>query len=220
MKNITKIATLISLSSLSLFSCTTNPYTGERQISKGALYGGLGAGAGALAGQLAGGNTKSTLIGAGIGAAAGGGYGLYRDSQEKQLRVALQGTGVQIVRDGENTKLIMPSNITFDSNRNEIKSSFYSVLNSVAIVLKKYDKTKIVVGGHTDSTGNADFNQILSQKRAESVATYLSSQGVALSRIASYGYGATRPVDSNSTTSGKENNRRVEISLVPMNTTF
>ena len=220
MKNFTKIATLLSLSTLSVFSCTTNPYTGERQISKGAMMGVIGAGGGALAGQLIGGNTKSTLIGAGIGAALGGGYGLYRDNQEKQLRIALQGTGVQIVRDGENTKLVMPSNITFDSNRYEVKSSFYSVLNSVSIVLKKFDKTRITVGGHTDSTGNADFNQTLSQRRAESVASYLTSQGVALSRITSYGYGATRPLDSNSTTLGKENNRRVEITLAPINVDY
>ncbi len=217
MKNIKKIAILLTLG---VTACTTDPYTGEKQISKTALYGVIGAGTGALVGQLAGGDTKSTLIGAAAGGAIGGGYGLYRDNQEAQLRKVLQGTGVQIKRDGENTQLIMPSNVTFSSAQSEVQSSFYPVLNSVSVVLKKYNKTQIAITGHTDSVGKADYNQNLSEKRAQSVQNYLVSQGIPMSRISAYGAGAGNPIASNSSDHGREKNRRVEITLVPLSGQF
>lgn len=208
------------LCSLAIAACTTNPYTGEKQISKSALYGAIGVGTGALAGQLAGGDTKSTLIGAAAGGAIGGGYGLYRDNQEAQLRKVLQGTGVQIKRDGQNTKLVMPGNVTFGSNKAQVQSSFYQVLNSVAIVLKKYDKTRVAITGHTDSTGSSSYNQSLSQRRAQSVSDYLVAQGVARSRLSAYGAGENSPIASNSSSYGRERNRRVEITLVPISGAF
>lgn len=202
---------------LATASCTTNPYTGEKQAGKAATYGGIGAAAGALTGYLAGKDTKSTLIGAAIGGAAGGGYGYYRDVQEKKLREVLVGTGVQVRKEGDNIRLIMPGNITFQSGLSDLKSSFYKTLDSVATVLKEYDKTNVIISGHTDSDGVEAKNIVLSQERAISVADYLESRGVDSTRIMANGYGSSQPIASNSNPSGKAANRRVEITLTPKN---
>lgn len=214
-----KTSSLIVASILlfSATSCTTNPYTGERQASKAATYGAIGVGAGALTGFLAGKDTKSTLIGAAAGGAVGGGYGYYRDVQEKKLREVLAGTGVQVKKEGNNIRLIMPGNITFPTGQSDLKSSFFSTLNSVALVLKEFKKTNISVSGHTDSDGNAAKNNALSESRAQSVAEYLASQGVDSSRISSFGLGSSQPIASNSNAGGKAQNRRVEINIIPTN---
>lgn len=205
---------LIGLIMFNLTGCmTTNPYTGDQQVSKGAIGTGVGAAGGALIGQLIGHNTTSTLIGAGVGAAAGGLVGVYMDRQASELRQQLQGTGVSVVRNGKDIQLIMPGDITFATNSADINSQFYSTLNSVAIVLKKYNKTSIEVAGYTDSTGTAQYNQQLSQRRAQSVANYLTSQGVAGNRFSTSGYGASNPVASNATAAGRAQNRRVTITL-------
>jgi outer membrane protein OmpA-like peptidoglycan-associated protein len=196
-----------------LASCTSNPYTGEQQASKTGLGLGLGAATGALAGQLIGGNTKATLIGAGIGAVVGGVGGNIMDRQADALRAQLRGTGVSVQRAGNDIKLIMPGNITFATDSADIRSNFYPVLNSVSLVLKEYNKTVIRVAGFTDSTGNANHNQQLSEGRAQSVANYLQSQGVASGRFSVVGYGQRYPIASNSTAQGREQNRRVEITL-------
>lgn len=196
-------------------SCTTNPYTGEQQVSGTALGTGAGAAGGALIGQLIGGNTDATLIGAGIGALAGGGYGLYMDHQAAELRAQLQGTGVRVVKAGNNIQLIMPGDITFATNRSDIKPQFYATLNSVAIVLKKYNRTMVKIAGYTDNTGTPEYNQSLSEQRAQSVATYLASQGVNSNRFYVIGYGQRYPVASNATAAGRTANRRVEITIQP-----
>ncbi|KEQ14838.1 membrane protein [Endozoicomonas montiporae] len=193
---------------------TTDPYTGEQQTQKTAKYGGIGALAGAVIGGIADGG-EGALKGAAIGGAAGAGYGYYTDRQESKLRQELQGTGVQVSRQGDNLKLIMPSNITFDSSQAEIKSSFYPVLGSVAKVMKEFDKNLIQIRGYTDSTGGPSINNPLSQSRAESVARYLVAQGVPATRMSIYGMGASNPIGDNSTQSGRALNRRVEIDLVP-----
>lgn len=196
-----------------LGGCTTNPYTGEQQASKTGLGAGLGAATGALAGQLIGGNTKATLIGAGIGAVVGGVGGNIMDRQADALRAQLRGTGVSVQRAGNDIKLIMPGNITFATDSADIKSNFYPVLNSVSLVLKEYSKSVIRVAGFTDNTGNANHNQQLSEARAQSVASYLQSQGVASGRFSVVGYGQRYPIASNGTAQGREQNRRVEITL-------
>lgn len=210
-KKLISIATII----LFTFSCTTDPYTGERKISKAALYGGGGFLAGAVAGQLAGKDTKSTLIGAAVGGATGAGLGYYLDNQEAKLREELSGTGVGIRRTNDSIKLIMPGNITFAANSYNINSSFYGILNSVAKVFKKYKKSKIAINGYTDSTGSESKNQSLSLNRANSVANYLKSQGIDSRRIKSSGYGSANPLGSNATSEGRSMNRRVEIEIVP-----
>jgi outer membrane protein OmpA-like peptidoglycan-associated protein len=198
-------------------ACTTDPFTGEQQISRTAGGAGIGAVAGAALGTLAGGDDRrNALIGAGIGALAGGGIGAYMDRQQAELRAQLQGTGVSVTRVGNNIVLNMPSNITFATDQDTISSGFYPTLNSVVLVLKKYNQTLIDVYGHTDSTGDDSYNMALSQRRAQSVASYLSSQGVNGQRFAVQGFGETRPIADNSTDAGRAQNRRVEIQLVPL----
>ncbi len=213
-------ALLIAFLSLFLFACTTiDPYTGEQKTSKTAKGGGIGAVAGAVLGAATGDNAKErrkrALAGALIGGATGAGVGNYMDRQEAKLRAELQGTGVQVRREGDNLYLVMPGNITFSSGSADIRADFYDVLNSVAKVLKEFKDTSIKVSGHTDSTGGDKINIPLSQNRADSVAMYLRTQNVSSARIQSYGYGAQYPVASNTSEEGKQANRRVELELVP-----
>lgn len=199
-----------------LNGCTTNPYTGQQEVSKTALGGGIGAASGAAIGQLIGHNTTATLVGATLGAAVGGVAGNVMDRQAAVLRNQLQGTGVSVVKQGNNIQLVMPGDITFPTNGDNIKPNFYGVLNSVALVLKEYKGTLIRVAGYTDNTGSAQYNQELSERRAQSVATYLMGQGVDSRRFAVMGYGQRHPVANNGTAEGRARNRRVEITLQPI----
>lgn len=199
---------------------TTEPYTGQRQVSKTAKGAGIGAAAGAVVGLITGDDSrerrKRALIGAGIGALAGGAVGQYMDRQEARLRAQLQGTGVSVTRQGNNITLNMPGNITFATDSAEVRGDFYDVLNGVALVLEEYDKTLVEVAGHTDSTGSAEYNQSLSERRASSVGRYLQSQGITAQRIMTIGGGENHPVADNSTAEGRQLNRRVELTLEPL----
>jgi|TARA_Y100001938_G_scaffold149125_1_gene234944 outer membrane protein OmpA-like peptidoglycan-associated protein len=202
-----------------LAGCTTNPYTGEQQAGKAGIYGGVGAVTGAVIGAATSSKkdrAKGALIGAAVGGAAGGGYGYYVDTQEAKLRQTLQGTGVQVQRNGDDLKLIMPGNITFASNSADISSGFYPTLNSLVLVFKEFDKNGVNIVGHTDSTGSQELNQSLSQRRAQSVANYLTANGVPGQRISAYGAGPSQPIASNASEAGRAQNRRVEINLRPL----
>ena len=199
-----------------LTACATNPYTGESQVAKTAWGTGIGAAAGAGVGALIGGK-KGALIGAGAGALVGGGAGAYMDIQARKLREELLGTGVQVVeRDGK-VYLIMPGNITFGSNDHTVQPSFIPTLNSIAKVIKEYDKTMVQVTGYTDSTGSVALNNGLSVQRANAVANYLRLQGVSSDRLLVDGAGSKNPIASNATAAGREQNRRVEIVLINKN---
>lgn len=206
--------------SLAIVGCTTtDPYTGEQKTSSTTKGAGIGAVAGAVVGAASASKSdrkKGALTGAVVGGAIGGGVGNYMDRQETALRERLQGSGVQVRREGNNLYLVMPGNITFASGRAEIRSDFYEVLNSVAVVLKEFNKTAIKVSGHTDSTGGDALNQTLSEQRADSVRSYLITQNVAAGRIQAYGYGPRYPVATNSSDVGRQANRRVELELVPI----
>ncbi|WDU60244.1 OmpA family protein [Pseudemcibacter aquimaris] len=156
------------------------------------------------------------LIGAGIGALAGGGVGYYMDRQEAKLREQLQSTGVQVVRDGDNIILNMPSHITFGSDSSDVSGNFADVLHSVGLVLKEYDKTYVDVLGHTDSSGSNEYNQALSERRASAVAGVLMNEGIIQERIVVRGVGEEYPIADNVTENGKALNRRVEIALSPV----
>lgn len=200
-----------------LAGCTTDPYTGQQEVSNAAGGAALGALAGAGLGLLAGGNDRrNALLGAGIGALAGGAIGLTMDKSEAELRAQLEGTGVSVTRAGDQIILNMPSDITFAVDQDSVKPGFYQVLNSVALVLQKYNQTLVDVFGHTDSSGDDNYNFDLSQRRALAVANYLSAQGVDSRRFAVTGFGETRPIASNATAAGKAANRRVEIQLSPL----
>jgi outer membrane protein OmpA-like peptidoglycan-associated protein len=199
---------------------TLDPYTGESQTSnatKGAL---IGAAAGVAAGLMSGDDAverrQHALIGAGIGALAGGAVGNYMDKQEAELRAELQGTGVSVTRIGDNITLNMPGNVTFDTDSAALRPQFFGVLNSVGKVLTEYDKTVVEVAGHTDSTGSDSHNMALSQRRANTVGEYLYTQDIMDQRIMTVGMGEHHPVADNSTPEGRQLNRRVEITLVPI----
>lgn len=207
----TFICSLLAVSMLT--ACATDPYTGESKVSKTAWGTGIGALAGAGIGALAGGE-KGALIGAGVGAAAGAGTGAYMDVQARKLRQELLNTGVQVQEANGQIYLIMPGNITFDSNDANIKPAFQPVLNSIAKVINEYSKTMVQVNGYTDSTGSAATNNSLSLMRANSISNYLRLRGVNGNRIVSNGYGSSNPIASNATSVGREQNRRVEIVLI------
>lgn len=218
MKTWQKFALPLALSGMVLSGCTTmDAFTGEQQVSgasKGAIAGGLiGAVIGAATAPKED-RARNAIIGAGIGGVAGGGVGLYMDRQEAELREELVGSGVQVRRVGENEiELIMPGNITFDTDQSDVKSEFMSTLRSVARVLDEYEDTLVTIEGHTDSTGSASYNQLLSERRATSVAEVILLEGVAYQRVAARGFGEERPVATNATAEGRAQNRRVEISL-------
>jgi outer membrane protein OmpA-like peptidoglycan-associated protein len=221
LKRIFSKPVFVTLLTLNLAGCYTyDPYTGEKKVSDTTKGAGIGAAAGAVVGLLTGGDAaahrKNALIAAGVGALAGGAIGNYMDRQQADLRHELQGTGVSVTRMGDNITLNMPGNITFKTNSAELDPSFYKVLNSVDIVLKKYDKTVVEVAGHTDNTGSAQYNQALSERRANAVAQYLESQGLASNRVVTIGAGETKPVADNSTPEGRQANRRVELTLTPL----
>lgn len=211
---------IATLAWLWLAGCTTNPYTGEDQAARAAIGAAVGAAVGAVAGAISTDSSKErrkrALIGAGVGALAGGAVGAYMDAQEARLRERLRRTGVSVVRNGNDITLIMPGNLTFATDSAEIRPDFYEILRSVALVMDEYEKTIIDVVGHTDSTGSDAYNLALSERRAESVAAYLRSQGVRDIRIETVGAGERYPIADNSTPEGRQANRRVELTLEPL----
>lgn len=209
---------------VTLAACTTtDPYTGEEQMSNTAAGAAIGAAAGAFLGLASGDSARErrerALIGAGVGGLSGGAIGQYMDRQEAELRRQLRGSGVNVSRNGENIVLNMPGNVTFDTDESSLKSEFFNVLESVALVLKEYEKTVVDVAGHTDSTGPTDYNQQLSRERARTVAGYLRTQGIEDRRMLVQGYGERYPIASNDTDSGRAQNRRVELVLAPISET-
>ncbi len=203
-----------------LQACTTvDPYTREEKTSKATTGAMIGAVAGAVLGIATSKDKRKrkerALKGAGIGAIAGGGVGYYMDVQEAKLRQRLENTGVSVTRSGDNIILNLPGNITFAVDRSDVKPDFVEILGSVALVLNEYKSTMIEVAGHTDSTGSESYNQLLSQQRAQSVSSVLMRNGIAAVRIDTVGYGETRPVASNNTPDGRQQNRRVELTLLP-----
>ena len=203
-----------ALSALLLAGCTTtNPFTGESQISNtagGALIGaGGGALGGALIGAAAGDARIGALIGAGVGALAGGAIGNYMDQQEAELRAQLQGTGVSVTRMGDNIVLNMPSNITFGVNQSDVQPQFQSTLTSVALVLQKYNQTLVDIIGHTDSTGSASYNLTLSQQRAHRLPA-CCPRTASIRNASVEGRGFSQPIATNDA-NRRSQNRRVEI---------
>ncbi len=208
-----KFTTLILAAALTT-GCAIDPYTGEEKVANTAWGTAIGAGVGAGIGALAGGG-KGAAIGAGAGAAVGAGAGYYMDRQEAKLRARLEGTGVRVQRNGDDLKLIMPGNITFNTGSSNITPNFYPILDSVGIVLNEFDNTSINITGFTDSVGSESSNQQLSERRANSVASYIVRTGVHHGRIQARGYGERYPVASNDSAMGRSQNRRVEIGIRP-----
>ena len=203
----------IVLSLTALTACTTiNPYTGERQASRAATYGAIGGVVcGLIGASESGQRARNAAAGCGL---IGAGIGAYMDAQEAEIREQLAGSGVQVQRIDDELHLIMPGNVTFNTDEYTLKPQFVPVLDSVGQVLYKYGDTRLRVTGHTDSTGSADYNYGLSERRASSVSNYLAQRGIDQDRLISQGMGPDRPIASNDTQSGRAMNRRVELQIV------
>ena len=207
----------ITISGCATYTGQTNAPDDPNRTQRGALIGAaIGVAAGLLTGDDAVERGQHALVGAGLGAIAGGSVGAYQDRQEAELRRQMAGTGVDVVRKGDNITLNMPGNVTFDFDSASVKPQFMPVLDNVAQTLTQYDKTVIEVAGHTDNVGSDSYNQALSQRRANAVASYLGSRGIMQQRMITVGAGESRPIASNDTEAGRSENRRVEITLVPV----
>ena len=225
-----KLSTSRTLIATSIFvllaGCANNPYGGQQGqqgqssgSNKTAIYGGLGALGGAAIGAATSSKKdrgKGALIGAAVAGAAGAGYGYYADKQEAELRRSMQGTGIDVQREGDNLTLVMPGNVTFATDSSAISGNFYGTLNNLGQSFNQYDQNTIEILGHTDSTGPYQHNMNLSQRRAQSVADYLRNQGVSGSRMSVRGVGPDQPIADNNTAQGRQQNRRVEINLRPI----
>lgn len=217
------IAVLVSTLTLGMGGCSTlDPYTGEQKTSNTTKGTAIGAAVGAAIGYISArkksrdDRRKAILTGATVGGLGGAAVGSYMDKQEEKLRKQLEGTGVSVTRSGQDLILNMPGNITFSTDSSSLKPSFNEVLNSVILVLTEFNQTLIEAAGHTDSVGSASYNQQLSYNRANSVASYLINQGISAERVLMVGMGETMPVASNSTAEGRQLNRRVELTLIPI----
>jgi outer membrane protein OmpA-like peptidoglycan-associated protein len=218
MARLTRSMLVAATAALTLAGCVTDPQTGQQTVSKAAVGVTAGAVTGAVLGAILGGrhSRTETIIGAGLGAVAGGAVGGYMDRQERDLRARTAGSGIDVVRKGDNIDLRLPSGITFDFNSAAVKAQFRASLDQVAQTLASYQSTYVDVTGHTDSIGTDAVNQKLSEQRAIAVADYLSYQGVNRARIATRGFGKTQPIASNADEAGRAQNRRVEIHISPI----
>jgi outer membrane protein OmpA-like peptidoglycan-associated protein len=206
--------TALALGSLLLAGCAS---TGNPDTAKTRSGAAIGAGIGAVIGLLSKGDKfDNAAIGAAIGGLGGAAIGNYQDQQERKLRAQLANTGVEVQRVGNNITLDMPGGVTFATNSADINANFYSVLDQVAATLGEFNQTVIEVAGHTDSTGARAYNMTLSERRAGSVVSYLSGRGIARERMIAVGAGPDHPVDTNETAEGRAQNRRVEITIVPV----
>ncbi len=211
MRNKLMIAALAS--GVALSGCTTDPYTGQQRLNKTAIGSLAGAAGGATISKATGGS--KTGRDAAIGAALGAGVGYYMERQAKQLEQQMAGTGVTVEQNPTtgNIDLVMPGSITFAFDDARLSPSFMPTLDKLASTMNQYNKTTVNIAGHTDSRGADSYNMGLSRERANSVANYLRSRGVASSRINVMAYGETRPVADNNTDYGRQQNRRVELTI-------
>lgn len=212
---------IIGISAFGLAACTTiDPITGEKIKSNsktGALIGAaIGVGLGYATNKDPKQGRKNAVIGAGVGALAGSAIGDYMDKQQAELKKKLEGTGVDVVREGDKITLNMPGDVTFATNSDLVSANFYKTLNDVAKVMVDYPSTYVDVTGHADSRGSDAYNLELSRKRAISVANYISAQGVAEQRLFVTGMGEAQPIADNNTDAGRAKNRRVTIELRPV----
>ncbi|WP_260926248.1 OmpA family protein [Novosphingobium sp. 9] len=209
---LTSVAAVCALVTVS--ACVTDPNTGERKVSRTAIGGAGGAGLGYLLGSVIGGKT-ARIMGAGIGGVAGAAIGYQKDKQIRELKEQTAGSGVNVSDTGDGILLNLPD-VTFAVDSTAISPSFQATLDKVAASMNQYPNSLIDVYGHTDSTGSDQYNMDLSQRRADSVASYLAMRGVNRNRIRTEGLGERYPVADNNTPEGRAANRRVEVKITPV----
>lgn len=214
MNQIIKIGSIAVLS-VAIAACAADDP--NRRAKQGALIGAIG---GAVAGSAVG-NTEGAIIGGAVGALAGGAVGNYMDKQARELEEKLAAerarNELQIVRLSDNAlKIGVASDASFDVDSATLKGQAQSTFSRIAAVLKDYDATVIHIVGHTDSTGSAQYNQALSQRRAGSVTSHLVAQGVTNQRLRQEGRGESEPIADNDTAAGRTRNRRVDIVIQPV----
>lgn len=206
------VLTSLVSATLILGGCATNSGNQDNQATGTAV----GAVLGALLGKATGDHDKSRYVwGAIVGAIAGNAIGTYMDKQEAEFRRELSDSGVYVYRDGDNIHLSLPGNITFETGSATITPEFFPVLQDVALVLNKYNKTTLMIAGHTDDTGSAELNQSLSIARANSVKANLVTYQVDPRRITTQGYGEFQPLVPNTSEQNRQQNRRVELTIIP-----
>jgi len=207
----TRFIAAATTGALALSGCSDMTRT-QQDTATGA---GIGAAAGAVIGGISGGGrraVKGAAIGAAIGAAGGYIWSKNMQEQQREMEKATQGTGVEVSRTSDNQlKLEIPSDISFDVNKADIKPQMRPVLDKFAQSLNNYQGTNVRIIGHTDSTGSDAINNPLSVNRAASTRDYLVARGVGMNRIAIDGRGSREPIADNSTVEGRAKNRRVEI---------
>lgn len=205
---------VLTASALALSGCVADPVTGQQSPNKSAMYGLGGAAVCGIVGALthSGKGARNSALACG---AIGAGVGGYMDYQEQRLRQNLAGTQIEIQRQGNQIRLVMPESVTFATGSAALGGSAQYALNTAAQTLVQYPDTTLTINGHTDNTGSDAVNNPLSQHRAQAVAYYLQTRGVAASRLTVYGYGSHMPVASNATVEGRAQNRRVEILINP-----
>lgn len=217
---------LVTAAALGLAGCATTP--GYERTQQGAVLGTLGgAAAGAVIGNQSGNPRTGAAIGAVVGGLLGAGVGRYLDNQQAELnrRLASEQAAnqVQVSRVNVNTNagpsqalaVNLNSQAFFRFGTAQLVGQGYRTLDNVADVLNRYPNSTVTINGYTDNVGNPGYNQRLSQERAQAVMSYLASRGVASNRMVAQGYGESNPIASNSTASGRQLNRRVEILIVP-----
>ena len=200
---------LLTLFALGCISASDPAKNEKKSAGKGALIGAI---AGAIIGNQSGNSATGAVVGAIAGAAVGGAVGRRMDEQERELE---QIEGVDVTRTAENElNVTVADSILFDYDSYELRPDARATLSELAAVFSRYTETQLRVEGHTDATGSETYNQLLSERRAESVANDLIQRGVAAARIEMHGYGKSRPVADNATPEGRQLNRRVEIQVV------
>jgi outer membrane protein OmpA-like peptidoglycan-associated protein len=183
------------------------------KTEEGAIIGGAsGAVVGGVIGHAAGNTAVGAILGAAIGGAGGAVIGSYMDKQAKEMEQDL--AGAKIERVGEGIKITFDSGLLFDVAKSDLRPEAQTNLGKLGVILNKYPDTNILIEGHTDSDGSEEYNQTLSERRAQAVSHYLASQSVLSSRMNSMGYGEKQPIADNSTSAGKQANRRVEVAIM------
>lgn len=192
---------VILAAALTISGCSTN-------LRTGALG---GAAAGAVIGGIASGSARGAIIGAAIGGAAGAAIGGVMDAQAEDLQDKLP--NAQVERVGEGIQITFDSGILFDVNQSTLRAAAQQNLTDLAASLEEYEGTDVLVVGHTDSTGEASYNEGLSERRADAARNYLLSAGLDPDRVTAMGMGEEEPVDTNDTDAGRQANRRVEVAI-------